>query len=347
MSIDLMFKQANAAYRAGDFAGAERRYRALAKLKPVWAYNNLGTVYVATGRFAEAEAAYGQALAVDPQCVDAREALGRLLMADGRYADGWPLMEARRERPGAWRPSVRVPEWKGEDLKGKRLLVYPDQGFGDQIQNFRFALVIAAAGADVTVVSPPRLTRLFEGRGVAVIEGTPGRALPDSDYWTMICSLPLHMGVTEETVAPAPYLALPAQGSAGVGVVTAGNPTHLNDRNRSLPPKMAALLTGLGRSLAPQDTGARDFRDTAEIVAGLDLVISVDTSVAHLAGAMGKPVWVLLSAIETDWRWLRGRADSPWYPSARLYRQSAPGAWGPLLRQVTEDLAARDAAAST
>jgi ADP-heptose:LPS heptosyltransferase len=119
-----------------------------------------------------------------------------------------------------------------------------------------------------------------------------------------------------------------------------GSPTHSNDRNRSLPPKAAAQLASLGRSLAPEDTGAGDFRDTAGIVAGLDLVISVDTAVVHLAGAMGKPVWVLLPSVETDWRWGRSGRDSPWYPSARLYRQAKPGDWAPVLRKVAADLAA-------
>ena len=343
MSIDQLFKQANAAFQAGDFAGAERRYRALTRLKPGWAFHNLGAVHVAQGRFAEAEAALGQALAADPANPDSRNSLGRLLMGAGRYAEGWPLMEARRDGPRsrAPRPAVGCPEWQGEDLTGKRLLVYPEQGFGDQIQFFRHLLALAAAGAQVTVISPPPLVRLFEGRGVAVVEAAPGCRIPDGDYWTLTCSVPLHMGVTLETIPPAPYLALPAVPTAGVGVLAAGSPGHLNDRHRSLPPKAAARLAALGRSLAPQDTGARDFRDTAEIVAGLDLVISVDTSVVHLAGAMGKPVWVLLPAVDTDWRWLRGRGDSPWYPSARLYRQGAPGAWGPVLDQVARDLAAR------
>jgi hypothetical protein len=342
MSIDQLFSQANAAYRAGDFAGAERRYRALTKLKPNWAFNNLGAVYVAMGRFDEAESAYRSALVAEPGSPDARAALGRVLMGAGRYAEGWPLMEARRDRVGAAaKPVVGCPEWQGEDLRGKRLLVYPEQGFGDQIQFFRLLPKLAVDGAHVTVITHPALVRLFEGRGVAVIEALPGCRIPDGDYWTLACSAPLHMGVTLETIPSAPYLPLPAVPTQGIGVVTAGNPTHLNDRNRSLPPKAAAQLMALGRSLAPQDTGARDFRETAEIIAGLDLVISVDTSVVHLAGAMGKPVWVLLPAVETDWRWLRGRADSPWYPSARLYRQTAPGAWGPVLEQVARDLEAR------
>jgi hypothetical protein len=348
MSIDLMFKQANAAYRAGDFAGAERRYRALTRLKPGWAFHNLGALYVATRRFAEAEAAFQQALAADPANADSRHSLGMLLMGDGRYAEGWPLMEARRQVPALKivQPTVGCPEWRGEDLAGKRLLVYPEQGFGDHIQYFRLLLKLAECGVQVTLVCPVPLVRLFEGRGVAIVAWTTGCRIPDGDYWTLISSVGLHIGLTLDNIPTEPYLAVAGSATGGVGVVVKGSPTHLNDRNRSLPPKAAAQLAGLGRSLAPEDTGAGDFRDTAEIVAGLDVVISVDTAVVHLAGAMGKPVWVLLPSVETDWRWLRSGRDSPWYPSARLYRQARPGDWAPVLREVAADLAAFRAASA-
>jgi hypothetical protein len=343
MSLDQLFKQANAALRAGDFAGAERRFRALTKLKPNWAFHNLGALYVAMGRLAEAEAAFRQTLAVDPVNQDTRSSLGRLFMAQGRYAEGWPLMEARRYRPGTSvrTPNVSYPEWKGEDLAGKRLLVLPEQGLGDQIQFFRFLPQLQAQGAQVTVICPPELVRLFEGRGVEVFEAVVGRRYPDSDCWTLVCTTPLHLGVTLETLPGAPYLNLPEVATDGVGVVTAGSAAHLNNHHRSLSSRAAAELAALGRDLTPEKTGARDFRDTAEIIAGLDLVISVDTSVAHLAGAMGKPVWVLLPAVDTDWRWLRDRTDSPWYPSARLYRQNAPGDWSSVVQLVARDLAAR------
>src|SRR4051794_38601103 len=127
MSLDQLFSQAHAAKRAGDFAGAERRYRALTRLKPEWAWHNLGVLYVAMRRFAEAERAFGPALAAAPDQADSRHSLGMLLMGEGRYAEGWPLMEARRQVPALKivRPTVGCPEWRGEDLNGKRLLVYP------------------------------------------------------------------------------------------------------------------------------------------------------------------------------------------------------------------------------
>ena len=341
VSLDLMFKQANAAQRAGAWSEAERRYRALTRLKPLWAYHNLGVCYVATGRFKEAEAAFRAALEVDPTCAPPRHSLGMLLLADGRYAEGWPLNEARREIPGLQiaLPNLPYPEWQGEELRGKRLLVVGEQGLGDQIQFARLLPQLVVRGAHVTFACAPSLVSLFGGLGVDLLAQTPGCELPPADYWTLICSMPLHMRLTVETIPGQPYLvAAPSRPPGGVGVVDRGSPTHLNDRFRSLGPQAAAQLLAMGESLAPEVTGAADFQQTAEIVAGLDLVISVDTSVAHLAGAMGKPVWILLPAAETDWRWLRGRTDSPWYPSAKLYRQQVPGKWAPVLRQVAADL---------
>ena len=338
-----MFKEANAARLAGDWAEAARRYRALAELKPSWADATLGVLYVATGRLAEAENALRAAVTADPSQAASRHSLGMLLLSLGRYAEGWPRYEARREVTALKinRPNPNYPEWRGEDLTGRRLLVVTEQGLGDQIQCARFLPELVARGAQVTFACAPSLAPLFGGLGVTLAPVTERFALPDADYWTLMMSLPLRLGLTLEQVSGAPYLtATGPRAAGGVGVVTHGAASHSNNRFRSLDPVAAAELRVLGRDLAPEATGARDFLDTARIVAGLDLVISVDTSVAHLAGAMGKPVWILLSAVETDWRWLRGRKDSPWYGSARLYRQAAPGDWGPVMRQVASDLAA-------
>ncbi len=344
MSVDLMFQQANAAHRAGAWAQAEAQYLELRQHHPLFANHNLGVVYVATGRFAEAEAAFRAALAIDPDCAAPRHSLGALLLAEGRYSDGWPLHEARRELPqlGIPRPSLPYPEWTGQDLAGKRLLVVYEQGLGDQIQLARLAPILAARGAEVILTCSPPLARLFRGLAAQVLPVTPGFVPPRADYWALIHSLPLRMGLTLESLPNQPYLAGAAAISTGggVGVVARGAPSHVNDRFRSLQGDDAAALLAPGRDLAPEATGADDFQDTAEIVGGLDLVIAVDTSVAHLAGAMGKPVWILLSAVETDWRWLRNRTDSPWHPSARLYRQASAGVWAPVLAQVRRDLAA-------
>jgi hypothetical protein len=150
-------------------------------------------------------------------------------------------------------------------------------------------------------------------------------------------SLPYRLGVTLDRLSGGAYLtAAPRWGIGRIGVKTRGNPAHHNDADRSLPDAEAARLLALpgAVSLEPEDTGAHDFADTAEIIAGLDLVIAADTSTAHLAGALGKPVWILLPYVTTDWRWLSGRSDSPWYGSARLFRQHRPGDWSSLLDEV-------------
>jgi tetratricopeptide (TPR) repeat protein len=346
MSIDAMFQQANAAQMAGNFAEAERRYRALARAKPLWAYHNLGVLYAKTQRFKEAEIAFRTALKVDPTCASPRHSLGMLLLGAGDYSAGWPLMEARYELPNPLtiRPNLSFPEWRGEDLAGKHILLVLEQGLGDQIQFARFIPQLQTRGAKVSYACSPSLVRLL--RPLGDMTPIPGGNIPKADCWSQIFSLPQQLNLTVETIPGAPYVPRPSvPATGGVGVVVRGSAGHTNDRFRSLPPEAAKQILALGRSLAPEDTGAQDFQDTAEIIAGLDLVISVDTAVAHLAGAMGKPVWILLPAVETDWRWLRGRTDSPWYPSARLYRQTTPGKWGTIVRKVTEDVRALGLAA--
>jgi hypothetical protein len=164
----------------------------------------------------------------------------------------------------------------------------------------------------------------------------------------MTMSLAWRIGVTAQTVPGAAYLRAttpwPDLGDGfRIGIVARGSPANAQDARRSLPPEMEARLRALpGRvvGLDPAETGASDFADTAAIVAQLDLVISVDTAVAHLAGAMGKPCWTLLPKAGTDWRWLRERTDTPWYPAMRLYRQEADGDWGEVLDRVARDLEA-------
>ncbi len=344
MSIDALFRQANALQAAGDFAGAERRYRALVRLKPLWAHHNLGVVYLKTGRFQQAEQEFRAALAIDPAAPGPRHSLGMLLLGGGRFEEGWREYEARRRVPGLTipRPQVACPEWEGEDLAGRRLLVIWEQGLGDQIQFARFLPILAGRGVKVTFVCQASLIPLFEGMPVDFLPA--GSDVPAADAWTLLCSIPLRLGMTLETIPVQSGLPpRPTTGGGGVGIVARGSQTHTNDRFRSLKGEAEKRLVALGRDLSPEATGAKNFRDTAEIVAGLDLVISVDTAIAHLAASMGKPTWILLPFVETDWRWLRERAESPWYPSAKLYRQGAAGGWGAVLDRVEADLAAGQA----
>lgn len=297
------------------------------------------------GRLIEAEEGLRRLLALDPDHLIAKGNLAHVLLAQGKYDEAAVFHEERHAAQGKQRrkPDLPYPEWTGEPVAGKRFLIFPEQGLGDQIMAGRFAPELARAGADVTLICSPLLERLFSNNlGVTVLPAKGEVTFADPDYWCMSDSLFTTAGVTPSTIPAAPYLSGAASRRGGVGIKTLGNPKHVNDANRSLPPEAGRELARLvdGIDLDPTATGARDMQDTADIIAGLDLVISVDTAVAHLAGAMGKPVWILLPAFATDWRWMRGRQDSPWYPSARLFRQARPGDWSSVLAEVAAALSA-------
>ncbi|MBF0460153.1 MAG: hypothetical protein HQL87_02040 [Magnetococcales bacterium] len=273
---------------------------------------------------------------------------------------------------------VPFPLWQGEDLTGKSLLIFSEHGFGDQIQFCRYVTRLLAAGIRwcTVVCDPPLVALLASLAGVDQVL-VKGQDCPPHDFWLFYLSVPLHLATTPATIpdqipylhAPADRLArweglMPKQGFR-VGLVWHGNPQHTNDANRSLPgltvlaplwsvPGVAfvSLQKGAGEKEASQPPPGQpilhwgdwiqDFADTAAIVTHLDLVISVDSAVAHLAGALGKPCWVMLPAVGTDWRWLHGRTDSPWYPGVlRLFHQEQPGEWSTVVQQIREALVHR------
>ena len=291
------------------------------------------------GHYGLAEAMFRHVLAEDPGDHAARQNLGLTVLAQGRWQEGGALYEARLERkPG---PGLPYPRWNGEPLDGKRVLLWPEQGLGDQIMCARFVPALVERGCEVTLVCAPTLHRLFA-------QALPGKVLAargtidfdDPEVW--LWSMSLLAAVGDPQSGRVPYLhAAPKLSGARIGVATRGSPIHPNDAGRSLPADLAVELLSLSgtMSLLPEHTGVGDMLDTAEIIAGLDLVISVDTSIAHLAGAMGKPVWILLPGRGPDWRWMRERDDSPWYPSARLFRQGDDADWRPVLSAVKEALA--------
>lgn len=313
-----------------------------------------GGAFKLAGRLDEALVEFEAALKADPGMAAAKYSIGTILLAKGDFERGFALYEARHEVEvfRNIKPKLPYPEWQGEDVAGREFLIWPEQGFGDQIQFARFAPMLAERGAHVTLVCAPALERLFAPLGVDVIPAKGAISFPDPDYWSMCMALAGRMGVTLETLAKSPYLrgtAAPRADRFRIGIVTQGNPIHANDHMRSLTREDKARLADLPAEvvdLSIESTGAKDFQDTADIIAGLDLVISVDTSVAHLAGAMGKPCWVLVPAFNTDWRWLQGRIDSPWYSNMTLWRQAKPGEWGRVIENVRAAvLALADAAA--
>ncbi len=318
------------------------------------ALDHRGKALQTLGRFEEALHSYDMAVRLGPNVPGFRvhRGLCRLLLGD--FENGWRDYEHRRPPPH--RP------WP-EPLVGKTVLLTAEQGLGDAIMFARYAAMVKARGATVLLRVPPPLVRLM-----ATLPGVDRLVTaedPDHDFACPLMSLPLAFGTEPGTV---PYLSadpalialwadrLPTSGRRKVGVVWSGNADHPNDRNRSIPlASFARLIEGdadfvaLQTDVRPADEPAlrdilmpdaedRDFADTAALIASMDVVVTVDTSVAHLAGALGKPVWILL-AHEPDWRWMLGREDSPWYPSARLFRQSQPGDWDSVLDRVAAALA--------
>lgn len=335
--MDDPWNEANLARVAGDLETAATIYLDALPLKPVPARHHLGVVLSALGRTDEAEHYYREALSLGPHYTVAEHSLALLLLSVGRYGEGWNAYESRRRIPELQTPSPALPcpEWMGEPLAGKRILVFGEQGFGDQIMFARFLAPLRALGAEVAYICAPSLQRLIPG----AISVAAGDALPQAHYWTLAATLPLRLSVDLANLPPPVDLGIPTSEGGGVGVVAAGSPAHGHDALRSLHGADAQALRALGQDLSVEATGAADFLDTAQRIAGLDLVISVDTATAHLAASLGKRTWILLQSRYTDWRWGRVGVSSAWYPSARLYRQAGEG-WDSTLDAIRGDLAA-------
>ncbi len=338
----------------------------------------LGLVFAERGRPAEAEPLLREALRLQPHNPLFSCNLGQLLLSMGQWAEGWALTEARTRLAGAPPlPAFPCPPWRGEPLAGKSLLIWPEQGHGDMIQFCRYIPWLKAQGAArISLCCAPPLAALLRGlEGLdGLYEQREGRQdLPAHDYWTLPLSLP---GLTGTLPERLPYLTADSQrrahwavrlaalppGARKVGLAWKGSPLYGNDRFRSLPDLMplrplwsvpglafVSLQKGAGEDQAltpPADQPllalgqtAADFADMAALIAGLDLVITVDTAIAHLAGALGKPCWVMLPARGADWRWLRGHAATPWYPGVMsLFRQQAGESWEDVARKMAAAL---------
>ncbi len=329
-----------------------------------------GHARYALGDIAAAEGDYREALRHDPNFAEAHMAMAESLLLTGRSLEGW------RELTWRWRAAdmaphrrtFSVPEWRGEPIAGKTILVHAEQGFGDTLQFCRFVRDVAARGARVVLEVQPQLLGLLqglEGAAQVVASNTP---LPPFDIHALLMDLPGLLGVDPLTMpARSAYVAAePARVAAWsekvapgarlrVGIAWAGRAVHRYNQRRSVGlDALAPLLSvpgvefialqpdalvppGMYPQLHVPGAAIMDFADTAALMAGLDLIISVDTVYAHLGGALGKPTWVLLSFMP-DWRWLRARSDSPWYPTARLFRQPQPFAWEPVIAEAVTAL---------
>lgn len=336
-------------------------------------HNNIGKALRADGRTDESIGAHDRALSLNPDHADAHWNRGLMLLLSGRLEEGWDEYEWRW-RVGEFkspRRNFRQPLWTGQPLRGRRILLHAEQGLGDAIQFARYAPLVAQAGGRVIFECAPELGRLMRTLGGVEEVVAPGQALPEFDLHCPLLSLPRAFRTTLQSVPNMiPYLQADRAIAANwksrlrfvkdrlrVGLTWAGSAANPNDRNRSLSLETLAPLAecenvafyNLQTGPAPAETERGtftlmnpppefvDFADSAALISNLDLIITVDTAMAHLAGALAAPAWVLLP-FAPDWRWLLDRQDSPWYPTLRLFRQPAIGNWEPLVRQLAADL---------
>jgi tetratricopeptide (TPR) repeat protein len=365
----------NALFQQRKNAEAEACYRRALELQPGYsaAHTNLANVLMRGADRASMVRHYERALELDPASAGGHYNLALALLRQGRYREGWIHHEFRwdfRELK-LRRRLFAAPQWKGEPLHGETILLHAEQGLGDTLQFVRYAPLVAEHGGRVILEVQPRLVRLLRGLpGVTEVVGRGG-PLPEFAWQCPLMSLPLAFGTTTDTIPlPIPYVAAdPAEGrtmrerwSGGglrVGVAWAGNPQHRSDEQRSMPLRAllplaqvpgvswislqkgpaCAQMQPLLRQFPMLDASSccRDFAETAALAATLDLILSVDTSVAHLAGAMGLPLWVALPRL-ADWRWMDEGERCAWYPTARLFRQTKDGDWREPVERMQEEL---------
>lgn len=351
----------------GSLPKAIESYQMAISLKPdyVEALSELGSVLALTGNH-EGLSYLEQALFLRPDYAPGHWNLASASLRFGDYARGWAEHEWRWKWKMFSSPQRKLPQpqWFGQSLEGKSILLHAEQGLGDTLQFLRYVPMVAERGGEIFLeVQEPlrRLLKNFPGVEQIIVRG---EGLPETEYHCPLMSLPLVFGTTVDTIpAKVPYLPIPVDpkqrkvAKLRVGLSWAGNPAFRGDHLRSLSFQQLLPLADVPgvefvclqkgpaaeriAEIAPEfpieHWNHTDFAATAEAVAGLDLVISTDTSVAHLAGAMGKPLWLLLGHI-ADWRWMLNREDSPWYPTARLFRQHELGQWEEVIGGVKNEL---------
>jgi FKBP-type peptidyl-prolyl cis-trans isomerase 2 len=347
-------------------------FQRVLQLKPdhASAYYNLGNTLVAKGLFDEAMACYRKAIEIYPEHADAQWSLGLIYLRLGNFEEGWKGYEWRWKLKDVMpKRAFSQPLWNGSDIRERTILLHAEQGFGDTIQFIRYTTLVARRGAKVLVECQKELVSLLRNtEGVSQVI-SQGERIPDFDVHCPLLSLPLIFETEVDTIpAEIPYISadpglvqkwrnkiIQDKSAVKVGLAWAGNPKLKFGHSRSCPigtfSQLAQRNDVTFYSLQKGETGEQaknppegiklidtpeeihDFADTAAIIENLDLVISIDTAVAHLAGALGKPVWVLLPFVP-DWRWMMNREDSPWYPTIRLFRQPKPADWESVIGLV-------------
>jgi Flp pilus assembly protein TadD len=331
---------------------------------------NRGNILQQLGLMDEAIQNYRRALSCRPDFPKAVMEQGICRLAMGDYEEGWRLFEARWRIPQmkGWEIASPEPLWLGEeDITGKTVLLWAEQGLGDTLQFLRYVPLVARKAGHVILRVPPALRTLSETLECSLSIVTPQDELPPHDFHCTLMSLPLAFGTRLESIpADIPYLHADTEGVGNwrsrlgtkrrprVGLVWAGRRREPINRTRDMYLEFLRPLTDLDleiislqKEVPDEDRAAlesmpqinplgetlKDFADTAALIENLDLVITVDTAVAHLTGALGKPVWIMLRH-SGEWRWLLNRCDSPWYPSARIFRQKVRGDWAGVVREV-------------
>ncbi len=369
------YNLANTLLRLDRFAEAVESFSKAIEIRPEYidAHCNMASALQSLGRTDEAIGNLSRALESEPESSDLHWNLALAMLQHGDYQNGWKEYEWRWQTPtfADFKRDFGKPEWNGEDLDGKTILIHAEQGFGDAIEFVRYAPLVARRGGRVVLECRSQLNRLFstiEGVSTVVNLGDP---LPEFDIHIPLMSLPRAFETTLETIPDGSrYLSAPAgvpvdsriaeASGLKVGFAWAGSPTRVDNRKRSCDldwfkslfavpgtsffslqvGKFQKQLDQLGEDsgivdLAP-DLG--DFADTAAAIQVLDLIISVDTSVLHLAGALGKPTFAVMSR-PTGFLWMNERNDTPWYPTVRLFRQPEPGNWQDVFNDVKDELA--------
>lgn len=351
------------------FTEAEACFRRAIELKNdyVEAYHNLGLVLTDTNRLEEAKISLNHAIALRPNYLEANFLLGFIYLLQGHYAQGWEKFELRGKLLGCYQPPI--PSWQGEDLTGHSIVLYYEQGFGDTIQFIRYVREVAALARETVVLVQKPLEKLVaDSQEQFTVITDENISWQDFDFACPLPSLPYRFNTCAETIPTiVPYIhgnpemiskwqkklnKANDKRSYRIGVVWAGNAKHINDKNRSIPYNLFSTLfdadniSWISLQVEKDSKGLMidekvmdlsrdlvDFSETAGVIENLDLVISVDSAVAHLAGALGKKIWMLVP-FAADWRWKVEGEVTPWYPTMQLFRQSKFGDWQEVLEKI-------------